>query len=316
MPIHAGRHEARFIDLHQDMLSGVERFEGDFPVYGSSYLAGPHRAATVWSSLYPHRPASTLMDQLEEHKALLQSHASDLRLVTTVEDVEADDPRTGILPHSEGLPLPAVEPDTLESLWAEHTLRSLSLTWNDETEYGVSCYGDAAAPLKPAGRRLVRALGSSPIFLDLAHLNDAGFWEALDLYAPPVLVTHSFCRSIVDHPRGLTDEQLRAVREHGGLVGLAFPPEFLGERGSIDEALRHVERIASLAGEGAVSVGSDWGVTDMGELGNPVALVALLDAVERTYGSGLAQAFAYDNAHQFLRDQLPSSDDLRGRAAY
>ena len=126
--------------------------------------------------------------------------------------------------------LPDIGPDTLDLLWAEHSLRSLSLTWNYETDYGFSCYDDATAPLKPAGRELLRALERSPLFLDLAHLNDAGFYEALDLYAPPVLVTHSFCRAIGDHPRGLTDEQLRALGEHGGLVGLAFDPDFLGSR--------------------------------------------------------------------------------------
>ena len=168
---------------------------------------------------------------------------TSLRLVTTAEDLEAEDPRTGVLPHSEGLPLPGIEPEVLDWLWAQRSLRSLALTWNHETDYGFSCYDDDAAPLKPVGRELVRTLEQSPLLLDLAHLNEGGFYDALDIYAPPVLVTHSFCRAIGDHPRGLTDEQLRALGEHGGLVGLAFDPDFLGQ-GSIDEALRHIDRIA------------------------------------------------------------------------
>ncbi len=123
-------------------------------------------------------------------------------------------------------------------------------------------------------------------------------------YAPPVLVTHSFCRAIGDHPRGLTDEQLRALGEHGGLVGLAFDPDFLGQ-GSIDEALRHIDRIGALAGENAVSIGSDWGVAAMGELGTPESLVGLVDAVDTTYGSQLAEKFAFANAYDFLSAQLP-----------
>ena len=306
-------HKTAFIDLHQDMLSGVALLNGDFPDYGSSYLSGPYRAAAVWSSLYPHHPETSLLGQLDAHAELLRSYSSSLRLITTLEDLESEDPRTGVLPHSEGLQLPATEPEALEMLWTQHSLRSLSLTWNHETVYGFGSYDDDSAPLKPAGRELLRGLGASPIFLDLAHLNDAGFYEALALYAPPVLVTHSFCRAIVDHPRGLTDGQLRALGEHGGLVGLAFPPDFLGEQGSVDEALRHVDRIASLAGEGAVSIGSDWGGADMGELADPTSLVRLLDAIADTHGPTLAEKFAFSNAYEFLRNQLPSSSDQQDR---
>lgn len=303
MPLNV-RHEMEFIDLHQDMLSGVAKLDGGFPAYGPSYLAGPSRAAAIWSSLYPHAPEVSLLSQLEAHEQLLGSHSASLRLVTTVADLEARDGRIGVLPHSEGFNLPGVEHDALDWLWAEGSLRSLSMTWNYETDYGFSCYDDDAAPLKPAGRQLVRALERSPILLDLAHLNEGGFYGALDLYAPPLLVTHSFCRTIGDHPRGLTDDQLRALGDHGGLVGLAFDPDFLG-RGSVDEALRHVDRIASLAGEDAVSIGSDWGVATMGELADPTSLAGLVGAVASTYGPDLAEKFAFSNAYGFLREQLP-----------
>ncbi len=288
------------------MLSGVGRLGGDFPAYGSNYLTGSHHASAIFSALYPLGTQDCLLSQLRAHKEFLGSHSASLRLVTTAKDLTEDDARTGVLPHSEGLHLPAIESEALEALWAEYCLRSLSLTWNFETEYGFSCYDDGAGPLKPAGRQLLDALGRSPIILDLAHLNDAGFYEALDLYASPVLVSHTFCRAIVDHPRGLTDGQLQAVGEHGGLVGLAFPPDFLGEHGSVDEALRHIDRIASLAGENAVSIGSDWGVAAMGELGDPASLASLFDAVSRSHGAELAEKFAFDNAYEFLQAQLPA----------
>jgi microsomal dipeptidase-like Zn-dependent dipeptidase len=307
------RVKARFIDLHQDMLHGVAQLDGGFPDYGSNFLSGSHQASLVWSSLFPHDPASSLTSELEAHAQMLRSHSSSLRLITTVEDLDPEDRRTGVLPHSEGFHLPAIDPESLARLWGEYALRSMSLTWNYETEYGFGCYDDASAPLKQAGRDLIRGLDRSPIFLDLAHLNDAGFHEALDLYEAPVLVTHTSCRAIVDHPRGLSDEQLRTLGEHGGLAGLAFFPDFLGEHGSVDEALRHIDRIASLAGEDALAIGSDWGVAEMGRLGNPDSLVGLIDAVEERYGSILAEKFAYANACDFLHTQLPAttSEPLR-----
>jgi membrane dipeptidase len=304
LPDHNVGHRSGFIDLHQDMLSGVARFDGGFPDYGANYLNGTSRAAAIWSSLYPDDPSASLMVQLDAHDELLRANATSLRLMTTAADVDAEDHRTGVLPHSEGFNLPGIESHDLDWLWAERSLRSLSLTWNYETDYGFSCYEEMAAPLKLAGRRLVRAMQYNPLMLDLAHLNEGGFYQALDLYAPPVLVSHSFCRAIGDHPRGLTDAQLRSLGEHGGLVGLAFVPDFLGQ-GSIDEALRHIDRIVSLTGEGAISIGSDWGVTHMGELGDPSSLAVLVAAVAASYGPGLAEKLAYANASAFLRAQLP-----------
>jgi len=289
------------------MLSGVARQVGGFPDYGSSFLTGQsHSAAAIFSSLYPHSPDSSLLGQLEDHAELLAVHSSSLRLLTTVDDLDTRDHRTGVLPHSEGLHLPGTSAEALDALWATHSLRSLALTWNHETNYGFSCYDDGAAPLKPTGRQLVRELETSPMLLDLAHLNDGGFFDALEHYAPPVLVTHTFCRALTDHPRGLADGQLRALGEHGGLVGLAFDPDFLGQ-GTVDEALRHIDRIATLAGEDSVSIGSDWGVALMGDIGDPAALLGLVEAIGNTYGTGLAEKFAFANAYGFLRSQLPLS---------
>ncbi len=305
LPSDDARQDSVFIDLHQDMLFGVAQLRGGLQAYRSNYLTGSRHAAAVWSSVWPTLPDSSLLRELEAHDELMRSHRSALRLITTVEDLDTEDRRAGVLPHSEGFHLPSVASDTLESLWTEHSLRSLSLTWNYENAYGFSCYGDEVAPLKPEGRRLVQALEHSPLFLDLSHLNVAGFNEALDLYAPSALVTHSSCRAIADHPRGLTDDQLRALGDHGGLVGLAFFPDFLGNRGSVDEALRHVERIASLAGEGAVCIGSDWGSAGMGELGDVASLGGLVSAVDSSYGPDLAEKFAFANGLAFLRDHLP-----------
>ena len=305
LPAHSVRQMPRFIDLHQDMLSGVGRLAGGFPDYGASYLSGSSHATTILSSVYPHSTHSGLVGELDAHDALITSHSTQLRLVTTAEDLEAQDMRTGVLPHSEGMPLPGIAPDTLETLWAEHSLRSLALTWNHETDYAYSCYDSHRATLKPAGRKLVRTLEETPLLLDVAHINDGGFYDVLDTYAPPVLVTHTFCRALTHHPRGLADEQLRALGDHGGLVGLAFDPDFLGQ-GTVDEALRHIDRIASLAGEDAVSIGSDWGVAAMGHLRCPATLVSLLDAVEHRFGPTLAEKFAFANAFDFLRAQLPT----------
>ena len=56
--------------------------------------------------------------------------------------------------------------------------------------------------------------------VDVSHLNDGGFWDVVDLAAGPVIASHSNCRALCEVPRNLTDDQLRAIRDTGGVVGL------------------------------------------------------------------------------------------------
>ena len=115
LPAHSVPQKTKIIDLHQDMLSGVSQARRRLPGlrFELPRRAGSH-AHAIWSSLYPHDPDSSLLGQLEAHDELLGAHSSSLRLVTTVEDLDAEDPRTGVLPHSEGFHLPGIEPDTLD----------------------------------------------------------------------------------------------------------------------------------------------------------------------------------------------------------
>ena len=276
---------AGFIDLHQDMLSGVAQIDGGLPGLRLD-LPRPARAraAAVWSSLYPAHPGRLAPRPARRPIATCSSsHSSSLRLITTVADLDAEDSRTGVLPHSEGFHLPAVGCRDARGAVGGALPAQPRPDVELRDRVRLQLLRRPAAPLKPAGRRPRSRARASPLFLDLAHLNEAGFYEALELYAPPVLVTHSFCRAIVDHPRGLADDQLRALGEHGGSCRPRVLPRLPRPTGSVDEALRHVDRIASLAGEDAVSIGSDWGVAPMGELGDPAALAELMVAAVEQY---------------------------------
>jgi len=117
--------------------------------------------------------------------------------------------------------------------------------------------------LTPLGREFVQRLDEQRIFVDLAHINREGFFDAVEVHdrTKPLLVTHTGVKAVTDHWRNLDDAQLRAVAETGGTVGVMYQSDFLGEPwwgGRAEAVVRHLEHIVDVAGEDCASLGSDW----------------------------------------------------------
>jgi membrane dipeptidase len=110
----------------------------------------------------------------------------------------------------------------LEQL-AHDGVKILTLTWNGENE--VACGALHSTPrgggLKPFGRQLLRELSALNIAADVSHLNARSFWDAMQ-FDVPIIASHSNCRAVYDHPRALSDAQIRALVDRGAPVGLTF----------------------------------------------------------------------------------------------
>ena len=145
---------------------------------------------------------------------------------------------------------------------------------------------DTGPGLTDAGRELVRACNSLGILVDLSHLNEAGFWDVRRLSRAPLVATHSNAHALCPASRNLTDAQLDAVRESGGVVGVNFAVTFLREDGHnepatpITEIVRHVDYLAERMGIDHVAFGSDFdGATIPDELGGAAGLPMLVAAL-------------------------------------
>ncbi len=117
--------------------------------------------------------------------------------------------------------------------------------------------------LTTRGRDYVKALNARKIFVDLAHIHRRGFFDALEVHdrSQPVLVTHTGVSGVTPHWRNLDDEQLRAVADLGGTVGIMYEASFVGESklsSTLDAIVRHVKYAVDTIGEDHVSLGSDW----------------------------------------------------------
>ena len=111
--------------------------------------------------------------------------------------------------------------------------------------------------LSDFGLELIEVLEERGIVVDLAHLNDAGVWDALSVMRRPCVVSHTACRAVHDHPRNLNDAQLRLIGRYRGVIGIATGRSFIGG-GGLAGFLDHVEHALDVAGPHAVALGSDY----------------------------------------------------------
>lgn len=143
----------------------------------------------------------------------------------------------------------------------ERGLRSVGLLHfqANETGYPMTVARFDELGLTDFGRTMISEMERLGILADLAHLNDAGFEDALQTMRRPFMVSHTGCRAVHPHPRNLTDEQIRAVADRGGVIGIIFEGAFVAAQSAhLDHVLDHFDHAIRTGGEDAVAIGSDY----------------------------------------------------------
>lgn len=251
-----------------------EMRKGGIGICVATQIAGcmkPRASVAVWES--PPQAWAMTQGQLAWYRAM--EDEGELRMIRTsgelshhLEAWQADPVTTPI-----GYIL------SLEGADSIRTPADLETAWNDglralgPAHYGVGRYAlghDQVGPLSDQGKELVREMDRLGILLDVTHLCEQTFWDALDIYHGPVWASHHNCRALVDDPRQLSDEQIQAVAERGGVLGLAFDvwmvvpgwirgkttPESAGV--TIAHAVDHVDHICQLLGNAKhIGIGTD-----------------------------------------------------------
>ena len=110
------------------------------------------------------------------------------------------------------------------------------------------------------GERVIEQMNLNGIMVDLSHAGEKSFYDALDISATPIVCSHSNCRALCDHPRNLTDDQLRALARRGGVAHITLYPGFLRQTGeaTILDAMNHLEHAIEVMGIDHVGLGTDF----------------------------------------------------------
>ena len=185
-------------------------------------------------------------------------------------------------------------------------LRMIALTWNFENEIGHPAKEGPKGGLKPFGVELLRAMDRYGILPDVSHLNEAGFWDVCERAELPPIASHSDCRWLCDVPRNLWKEQVKAIIDRKGFIGVNFYSFFLKEdgRAKLDDVVRHVDALCEMGAEDVIGFGSDFdGIEVWPEgLAHPGDFPALLDALARRgYTEAQLDALAGGNLWRVLK---------------
>lgn len=138
-------------------------------------------------------------------------------------------------------------------------VRCAALTWNFANKIAGGSE-DAEQGLTPFGRDVVRRMNELGIIIDVSHLNDRSFYDIEKINMGTLIATHSNSRSVCAHPRNLTDDMFKIIRDTGGTVGINLYPPFVSCGGECKtrDVLKHIEHFMSLDGENSIGIGADF----------------------------------------------------------
>lgn len=245
---------------------------------------------------------AALLAQLEQD--------SSLKICTTVVEIRncLDNGQMAAIMHLEGAEAIDTNFDALEILYRAG-LRSLGPVWSRPTDFGhgvpfrYPADPDIGPGLSEKGKALIKQCNQLGIMIDLSHLNEAGFWDVVELSDAPLVATHSNVHAICPSSRNLTDRQLGAIKDSDGMVGLNFGVAFLRPDGQkiantgFDIMLTHLDYLLEHLGENRVGLGSDFdGTMIPAAIGDVSGLPALTKAMaEHGYGEALIRNICHEN---------------------
>lgn len=198
----------------------------------------------------------------------------------------------------------------LEQLY-DMGVRMITLTWNYENAIGYPNSNDSNAMsrgLKPFGIEFIENMQRLGMIIDVSHLSEGGFWDVVKHSKKPFVASHSNAKSLCNVSRNLTDDQLKALANRGGVTGINFYPNFLGydKSGSIEQMISHIRHIKNIAGIEAIAIGSDFDGYDIpAELRDTADLPNLFDALQKAgFTDDGVEKLCWKNALRVFEDTL------------
>ncbi len=262
----------------------------------------------IWTPAEDPAPVECSRKQVAALRQMLNDHPEEVHLCTHPEDLDA--PGIGVVLSVESGESMGCRTEFIGEFYSDGA-RMLSLTWNFENAFGSGCLSEGG--LKRRGLEALKLMNSLHMALDVSHLNEQGFWEALDAFEEAPCASHSCVWELHANPRNLKKNQVEAIAERKGYIGLNFFPEFLAEgKASVEDIMRHLEALLRFGGEDTVGLGSDFcGISSV-----PAGLETAADfqripeaLLRRGYSRTLAEKICYGNFARYILQFLKYDTD-------
>lgn len=252
------------VDAHNDLLAEIVFRRREDQPFARYWLPGLQAGGVGLQvcPIYTDGGESALADAVQQagafHRALAECADSVLQ-VRSGADLDRLDGRIGLVLSMEGVDPFESDPALVDAFWALG-VRMVGLTWNRRNAFADGLGVEEDRGLSPLGEALVDRLAELGAIIDLAHASPRTFAEVL-ARAPgaTVLVSHAGCRGVFDTPRNLSDEQLHALAERDGVLGiLGLPITVDPNEPTLDRLVDHFDYSVSVLGADRVGIGADF----------------------------------------------------------
>ncbi len=263
----------KIIDLHCDTVSWLRRSNGALLKNEAQYDLERARNSDMYLQFFamftlptePNIALREILKQMEKFNTELEHNSSRVFQVKKFQDLHDPNNRNKLAAvlHLEGGECLGNDLEILSLLYRAG-LRSLGLTWNNRNQLADGLgEGQNGGGLSMMGREVAAEMERLGMLLDLSHIAVKSFYDALGCYQKPILVSHANAYSLCQHWRNLDDSQLKALAEHGGLIGITQVADFVSEtQPSTETMIDHMVYIAELIGVEHVALGSDFDGAD------------------------------------------------------
>lgn len=323
----------RGFDLSKDHSQG----HVDIPKLRAGHVDAVFFALYTSASLAPDAATRRALEMAASVFDAVGRNSEDLALATSPDEIlsnRASGKISILLGMENGAPIQR----SLSLLRLFHRLgvRYMTLTHNGDNEIAdCAAVGTRWGGLSPFGREVVAEMNDLGMMIDVAHVSDRTFFDCIAASRAPILSTHSCCRALAGHPRNMTDEMLRTLADHGGVIQINFYPVFLSDaygaalaargldpddetvseqvfaipRPSFRAVADHIDHAVRVAGVESVGIGSDFdgiGVAPEG-LENASKMPVLFDELRRRgYTESQLEKIAGGNFLRVFNDVISS----------
>lgn len=256
-------------------------------------------------------PMEIALRMIDRFYREIEKNSSHIALATNYEDIMENDKEgkiSAILTIEDGGALKG-ELYNLRNFY-RLGVRSITLTWNHPNEIGYPNFHEEYRDkgLTDFGIEVIHEMNRLGVLIDVSHLSDKGFYDVARESKKPFIASHSNARSVKNHPRNLTDDMIKVLSECGGVMGINFERDFLGdsENARIIDMIKHIKHIKNVGGIDVIALGSDYDGSHPGyeieHIGQIEKLAHSLKA--NGFTEGEIEKIFYKNALRVIKDVL------------
>jgi len=259
-----------YFDAHSDIWCDVtnRRLKGETDVFHKHHLERFRKGGVegsifvIWVDPPYDRDYAARTKQIMDSARAEIAECQDFRIVHTYDEMiqAKKDGKIYVFIGVEGMAAIGSDLSKIDGYY-DFGARHAILTWNEANDLGAGALSGKDYGLTEIGKKAARKVQDKGMLLDTSHLNEAGFWDIVKLATRPFVASHSNSKALCDVPRNLTDDQLRAIRDVNGVVGLNAFNLFIDpdpRKQTVEKLAEHAAHMVDVMGIDHVGCGFDF----------------------------------------------------------